>query len=320
MSLKILYLANYAPSEADNALVADEGVYPAYHRSMFELLVDFGFDVVPRRTPESLLDRERFDYVFSLLNRAPYRGSEVFVTALCEYLRLPYLGAGPHVRAVADDKHVAKHVARSLGIRTADWVVIRALDDMCRAAPFPGPYFAKPRSGASSRLLGDDCLQDTWTALSEPVARLQRESGEDVLIEAFVPGMNISLPMLGGDPPQCLPAYQALSPHRGGLITYAQKRRLDRTLRRRPVESDALLKAVNTIGVTLYYALRPIDYLRVDVRVTPDGEPVFLEFNVCCNIGPQSGFAASALQEGWSHRELVSRILRFSFGRQQVAW
>ena len=58
MSLKILYLANYAPSEADNALVASEGVYPAYHRSMFELLVDFGFDVVPRRTPETLLDHE----------------------------------------------------------------------------------------------------------------------------------------------------------------------------------------------------------------------------------------------------------------------
>lgn len=320
MPLKVLYLANYAPTESESRPDSAEGIYPAYHASMLALLTEFGFDVISERTPAALLKNERFDYVFSLLNRAPYRGSEVFVTSLCEYRHVPYLGAGPHVRAVADDKHIAKHVARSLAIRTADWTVVRSLDELHAPPPFPGPYFVKPRSGASSRLLAEDCLQETWSALGEPIERLWKESGEEVLVETFVPGANVSLPILGGNPPRCLPAYEAISPHFGGLITYAQKRRLDPSLRRRLVQDDAILKAVNALGLKLYRALQPIDYLRVDVRVPEDGMPVFLELNVCCNIGPKSGFAASALQAGISHRELVMRILRFSFARQQVVW
>ena len=320
MSLKLLYLANYAPLDIPAVEGPLEGIYPAYHREIFSLLCDLGFQVISARTPTLILGGERFDYVFSLLNRAPYRGSEVFVTALCEFLHTPYLGASPHIRAVADDKHVAKHVARSLGIRTAEWTVIRSLDDLLRPAPFSGPYFAKPRSGASSRYLAEDCFQDTWRGLLEPVNRLLADSGEDVLVEAFVPGMNVSLPIVGGNPPHCLPPYETLSPNRGGLVTYAQKRRLDRTLRTRTIDDSRLLSAVNDVGVALYTALRPVDYLRVDIRVLPDGTPVFLEFNVCCNIGPMSGFARSAFHAGWSHRELIVRILRFSFERQQVTW
>ena len=48
------------------------------------------------------------DFVISLYNRFPVRNSEIFISSLCEYYHIPYLGATPNIRAIAEDKHIAK--------------------------------------------------------------------------------------------------------------------------------------------------------------------------------------------------------------------
>src|SRR5437763_12148358 len=129
--LRILYLANHAPlNSVETTGEQGESVrYTRYHEEMFALLEGLGFDVTSSRNVEALLDRpSSYDYVFSLLNRAPYRGSEILVSALCEYFRLPYLGARPHMRAVAEDKYVTKLVAGQLGFDVPAGRVYKATD------------------------------------------------------------------------------------------------------------------------------------------------------------------------------------------------
>src|SRR5436309_15077440 len=104
--LNVLYLANYTPLNRIEGTSDDsEGrKYSRYHREMLSLLESLGFTVTPARNVKALIDNSTsYDYVFSLLNRAPYRGSEILVSALCEYFKLPYLGARPNIRAVAED-------------------------------------------------------------------------------------------------------------------------------------------------------------------------------------------------------------------------
>jgi D-alanine-D-alanine ligase len=320
--LRILYLANYAPLNSVEATgeQAESVRYTRYHEAMFALLEGLGFDVTSSRNVEALLDHpSSYDYVFSLLNRAPYRGSEILVSALCEYFRLPYLGARPHVRAVAEDKYVTKLVAKQLGFDVPAGRVYKATDLELNAPSFRGPYIAKPRCGASSKHITENCIQDLWKDLLLEVRRLL-EAGDDVLVEEWIPGTNISLPVIGGAPPLILQPYQLDSPKKGQLITYSQKRGLEKSLKRVPFEDKAVSDEVSRGALRLYSELEPIDYFRLDFRITDSSKPIFLEFNVCCNIGPQSGFYACARQQGLSHREMLIRILSHSFKRQEIDW
>lgn len=318
--LRILYLANYAPLDSEADEEGESVRYTQYHKEMFYLLKGLGFHVTASREVKILFDQaDSFDYVFSLLNRAPYRGAEILVSSLCEYFRLPYLGARPHIRAVAEDKYVSKLVAMQLGLSVPVGQVFRATDVELIAPSFCGPYIAKPRCGASSKHITESCIQDLWTDLVPEVRRLL-EQGDDVLVEKWIPGINISLPVIGGTPPLVLPAYQLNSAKKGQLVTYEQKRGKEKSLKRIPYENKSVHDEVFRHALRLYSELQPIDYLRMDFRITDSNKPVFLEFNVCCNIGPQSGFYACARQIGFSHRAMLIRILTHSLIRQEINW
>jgi len=241
------------------------------------------------------------------------------VSALCEYFKLPYLGARPNIRAVAEDKYVTKLVARQLGFEVADGRVYRPSDTKLPSPSFAGPYVAKPRSGASSKHITEACLQDSWSDLVPEVRRLI-ELGDDVLVEEWIDGINVTLPVIGGSPPLILPAYELESEKKGQLVTYEQKRGIEKGVKRRGFDDEDMIREMNRLAEILYRNAVPIDYLRLDFRVTPTNRCVFLEFNVCCNIGPQSGFTACAEQIGLSHREMLVRILTHSFERQKINW
>jgi len=285
---------------------------------MFQILQGFGFSVTPSREIKTLIDySSSYDYVFSLLNRAPFRGSEILVSTLCEYFRRPYLGARPHVRAVAEDKYLTKLIARQLGFKVPAGQVYRSTDSAMDSPQFVGPYIAKPRCGASSRHITESCIQDLWSDLRPEVHRIM-STGDDVLVEEWIPGINLSLPVLGGEPPLTLPAYQLDSAKKGQLVTYEQKRGLDKGIKRFPYEDSLIYQEITSMAMTLYRELRPLDYLRLDFRVTDSNQIYFLEFNVCCNIGPESGFYDCAKRIGMSHSEMLTRILRHSFKRQEI--
>lgn len=318
--LRVLYLANYAPVKGTSDEAEESVKYTQYHQEMLSLLIALGFRVTSSRNVKVLLDRPTsFDYVFSLLNRAPYRGSEILVSALCEYFRLPYLGARPHVRAVAEDKHLAKLVAMHLGLNVPRGKVFRTTDSEMTPPDFRGPFIAKPRYGASSKHITENCIQELWADLVPEICRLL-ELGDDVLVEEWVAGANISLPLIGGTPPLILPPYQLDSKKKGQLVTYEQKRGKDKSLKRTLYQEQFVTSVVSQAALRLYLELGPIDYLRVDFRITESDTPVFLEFNVCSNIGPESGFYACAKQMGLSHQEMMVRILIYSFARQKISW
>ncbi|HEV7681507.1 MAG TPA: hypothetical protein VGO68_05260 [Pyrinomonadaceae bacterium] len=320
--LRVLYLANYAPLTGTHPVgeMTEGGKYSRYHQAMFEILKSFGFKVTASRSVKTLLDDPTsYDYVFSLLNRAPYRGSEILVSALCEYFKLPYLGARPHARAVAEDKYLAKIVAKQLGFEVPAAQIYRTIDSETRAPDFAGPYIAKLRCGASSKHITEGCIQDLWEDLVPEVEGLL-ELGDDVLVEEWIEGTNISLPIIGGTPPLVLPVYRLDSTKKGQLVTYEQKRGMDGGLKRHPFEDSAICEQVSRDALTLYRELQPFDYLRLDFRLNPFNKPIFLEFNLCCAIGPESGFYDCARRLGFSHREMLTAILRHSFKRQKVDW
>lgn len=285
---------------------------------MYKILKEICPNTRCAHSPELLFNKnEKFDYVFTLLNRAPYRNSEIFVSALLEYLKIPYLGSTPNIRALAEDKHLAKIAARQSGLSTPDWIVVNTNDNIPVSEPFQGPFFIKPRFGASSAYIDEDSMASTWMCAKKRIHQLQ-QAGLDVIVEKFVNGMYYSVPVyFKSNQIKHLPAVKEISNLHGNIVTYRQKRKLDSGLTRIVNTEENLEKQFIKLSDAFLQNISPLDYTRIDFIVTKNSIE-FIEFNICCNLGKQSSFCISANSVGISQEELIKEILLNSFQRQNV--
>jgi D-alanine-D-alanine ligase len=321
--LDVLFLAQYAPDPGAPwpEPHPEHGVLPRYNHELFHTLTGLGLRCIPCRSLEDLINiRAAPNYVFTLLNCAPVRNSEVFTSAFCEWLQVPYLGAPPNIRALAEDKHLTKLLARSLGIPTAPWVTSPAEGPLPPAPDFRGPWFVKPRFGAASVGIAEESIQETEAGLHERL-RLFQDLGQACLVEALVPGVDLTVPVLGGEQPRVLGVAEEVSTLPHGIITHRQKRLLDGGRERRWVPPGPLADTLRTYVLRLCEAVRDFDYLRVDFRQHRDtGELFLLEFNIGCNLGSHAAVMFAARQSGFQQADVIEHILRHSLDRQGRMW
>lgn len=321
--LDVLFLAQYAPEPGAPRpeLHPEHGVLPRYNHELFHTLTGLGLRCTPCRSLEDLVrSTHQPNYVFTLLNRAPFRNSEVFTSSFCEWLGVPYLGAPPNVRALAEDKHLTKLTARSLGIPTAPWVTCAADGPLPPAPGFPGPWFVKPRFGAASAGISEDSIQETEAGLHARL-RFFQEQGQSCLVEALIPGVDLTVPVLGGAEPLLLGAAEEVSALPHGIVTHRQKRLLDGGRERRLVPPGPLAEQLRDYTLRLCGAVKEFDYLRADFRRHRDtGELFLLEFNIGCNLGSHAAVMFAARQAGFEQADVVEHILRHSLDRQRRQW
>ena len=318
--LNVLFLAKFAPTNNKYPLVTEEtdGIYAQYHFDIFKILQKKCPKTVCAHDPSILLNSNtKYDYVFSLLNRAPYKNSEIFVSSLLEYLNIPYLGSRPNMRALAEDKHLAKIVAQHVGLHTPSWMVVDADESLPDTPLFDGPYFIKPRFGASSAFIDENSLAISWDKALDQIMKLQKNN-LDVIIEQFVDGIYYSVPIyLKEGKIIHLPTVKEISNLKGNIVTYRQKRKLQTGLTREINRDLSLEKEFKNLSNAFLQQLQPLDYTRMDFIVTSK-HIEFIEFNLCCNLGQQSSFCIAAKEYGLNQEALVTEIFLNSLSRQKV--
>lgn len=316
-STRILYLARFAPDDPvhEQKPEAVASGYAQYHFNLFRELQAIGYDVRSASKPYAAwVAGGNADFVFSLLNRMPMRNPEVHVPSLCEYLRIPYLGAPPNIRALAEDKYLSKLAFQSLGLPVAPG---RAYGRGAAMAPpgFPGPYFVKDRFGAASEGITQDSLQDYWDGAAQAVLRLHAQ-GREALVEQYCPGIDVTVPVIGHAPYLILGQVAPRSDKPGHILTEDLK--LDDHLGNELIDVGGTAPAMAADVATLWQALGPIDYFRVDYRWDPEsGRRMVLEINICCYLGRQGAMAMAGARWGFSRRDLVAHVVEYSLARQK---
>lgn len=316
-AFQLLYVARHVHEDQRTA-PPSSGQYPTYHGQIRDLLEGLAGHVTAVETEDGLQEHiKAADYVFSLMNRVPMKNGEVFVSTLCEYARVPYLGASPSVRALAEDKHLMKHFVRSLGIPTMPSIVCSRGLPPPSEAPFDGPYFVKPRTGAGSEHVSESSRQDTWAEACAQ-ARALADIRIDAIIERFAPGQNVTVPVLAADQPLLFPPVVLHADGPFEIITHDAKQQNDSNmtfeLQSDPVTDEALMASARRI----FAEVAPVDYARMDFRVDPEtGTYQFLEMNICCDISRFGSLMYSVSSTGVSQEAFVSHVLAYSYARQK---
>ncbi|MBY0430708.1 MAG: ATP-grasp domain-containing protein, partial [Rhodospirillales bacterium] len=245
-ALDMLYVARFAvdPREPAPALDPADGVFPYYNHELAKVFLALGIKVTPCRDLSRLAATvPAHNYVFTIYNRAPMRNCELFVSTICESVGVPYLGAPPNVRALAEDKYWTKLMAKGLGLPVPEGTVYRHEHDLSRAPAFDGPYFIKPRFGAASEEIAVDSAQDSWAEAQLKAAEMLSR-GKEVLVEQCISGTDLTVPVLGGWPPKVLAVAEEISDLPNGIATYRQKRLLDKGRQRSICEDQAVVETV----------------------------------------------------------------------------
>ena len=214
-------------------------------------------------------------------------------------LGIPHSGSGARSRILQRDKNRSKIVAQGAGVLTPDWIALSDPSDLDDAGRLDAllPAIVKPNTASVSRSL---FLARTREEAVEFVDRVRREAREDVLVESFVPGTEITVVKIGnGESADVVPLI--LTYERGNLppsdFVFLQQDKLGNSpkgkrclwkLARAKLDAgvcDELVRLTNVLAD----AFDGKDMIRIDFRIRPDGTIFFIETNAQPTINDHIG-------------------------------
>jgi D-alanine-D-alanine ligase len=285
-----------------------------------------GHEVIKLGDGRELLERLLADPPDLVFNTAEGQGigrsREARVPAVLEMLGIPHTGSDPLTLAVTLDKDCARRLVASAGVAVPAGVVVRPGEDAraaVRRARLPFPAIAKPAWEGSSKGIRGKCLVDSPADVPGVVAWLQQDHRQPVLLEEFIEGDELTVGVLGNDPPRVLGVMRVLPTRPNRRFIYSLEVKRD-YLRQVSYECPAALppeatQAVAGAALAAYRALGCRDVSRLDFRLR-DGIPYFLEVNPLPGLNPESSdLVILAGLLGMSHAQLIEAILQAALER-----
>ncbi|MBT8153722.1 D-alanine--D-alanine ligase [Epibacterium ulvae] len=150
-----------------------------------------GYEVVEIDAGGDLVDQLKNvqpDVVFNALHGR--WGEDGCVQGILEWLKLPYTHSGVLASALAMDKQRSKETFRVAGLPIAQSGLF-AKEDVARAHVMAAPYVVKPNNEGSS--VGIYLVHEN----SNTPPQLDTTMPDQVLVEAFVPGRDLTVSVLG---------------------------------------------------------------------------------------------------------------------------
>ena len=307
--LRILFIAKHA--KWAGGLHPEDGNHALYHVETREMLESLGLNLTLADNYQDLFQRPEADFVFPLLNRGGFLNSEMMLPLLCTRLGLPYLGATPILRGLADDKHLSKLCAAARGIPTAPWAVYRRGAPVEQArCPAGERMVIKPNASSASWAVQD---AHDWAGVEAAVADIHSQ-GHDAIVEPFLNGSDVEVPVITIDgEPVVMPMMLFEQADPTHLRTYYEKRDLvDRAQKYQLVDFDdeEWVPLITEFTLRMAEEYRPFDYGRFEFRLDREANSVqFLEVNLQANLWSEKVFGRSAVRAGLTQSQLVETIL-----------
>lgn len=285
---------------------------------------DLGHDIELIGSGRNLLNRlarkdDFVDIVFNIAEGYFGRGREAQVPAALELAGIPYVGSDSYALALALNKWHTKVLATSNGVRTPKFLLARGTDDLKRwKGGFPA--IAKLCYEGSSKGLRPDSLATDKATLERSVEYLLRRYKQPVIVEEFIEGKELDVPIIGTCPSKALGVV--------GITLNGDLELGTKFLTSKIVKDDAygftypvdhaLAKEAEEASLSVYNLLDCRDFGRVDMRVDDGGRAYFLEINPYPFLGKHSSFNEIAEKSGLGYRNMIGLILDSALSRQKI--
>ena len=256
--------------------------------------------------------------------RGPYR--EALYPALFESLGIPYTGPDPYASALTLDKHQTKMIVARHGIRTPRWTFLdREVEQDGIDLRFP--IIVKPNFEGSSKGITQENVVVSREALRAKVSGLLVAFPEGLVVEEYIPGIDLTVTFL-----------EAASPETGGILQpcryeiedgtrryaiydFDLKQYLDDKVRVRVADDlppETKRELAETSDLTCR-TLRVRDVARIDYRLGDDGRVYFIEINALPSLQAGASVYLAGARHGLATEvEVIGKVLESACQRYSL--
>jgi len=260
------------------------------------------------------------DVIFNLLDG--FKGNSALdqhIAALLELQGVPFSGCGAMGLALAKDKGISKQILSYHRIRVPQFASFSPGKKVVRPRRLPLPVFIKPTKLEASYGIAQASFAETDEQLVERVTFIHEKFRQDAIVEEYIHGRELYVSLLGNERLQVFPiremVFQEIPPDEPRFASF--KAKWDEDYRKRWGISNrfadnlepALVKRIERVCKRIYRLLALTGYARIDLRLTAEGEIVFIEANPNPMLAAEEDFAQSAAQAGLAFSQLIEKIL-----------
>jgi D-alanine-D-alanine ligase len=250
---------------------------------------------------------DHIDVIFLALHGGT--GENGTLQSLLELTGVPYTGSGPLGSAVAMDKDIAKRLFVHADVPTPDWV-LAPYDAKLAAERFGLPFIVKPNKQGSTVGLTIVRSVDEYERAIEEAQR----HDDEVLVEKFIPGRELTVPILGDMP---LPVGEIIVERE--IFDYETKYQDGMAQEIFPADlpGEQAIRA-QMLALKAHKALKLSGYSRLDFRLDSDGELWCLEANTLPGMTAASLFPKGAAAAGMGFAEVCERICQLAIQEHRL--
>ena len=294
--------------EREVSLASGEGAHQALAEAGFQVTV---LDPADKEDLKKLIDGG-FDVAFICLH-GKY-GEDGTLQGMLEMIGLPYIGSGVWSSALAMDKVKSKVFYQAAGIPTPPSVTLRYANpaDIDMIVDSLGEHcVVKPATEGSA--LGV-FIVDERKALQEAIERV-RELDNEILIERYIKGKELTVAVIGNDDPRALPIIEIVPVN--DFYDYEAKYKPGASQHLCPAPlSEETTKQIQEMAVKAHKVLACAGVSRSDFILDDEGKWWILETNTIPGMTGTSLLPDAARADGISFPELCTMLIEFALEKK----
>lgn len=304
--IRLALIAGGTSGEREVSLKGAAEVEKALDRNKYEVI---RFD--PATDLAALAQRaSEIDAAFILLHGL--KGEDGTVQGFLDLLDIPYQGAGVLGSALAMDKNLAKELYRQSGLPVAPWEMAAKADieDPSRLLKnLSLPVVVKPVKQGSS--LGMSIVKEAEKLT--PALKLAFDNDDQVMVEQYIKGREITVGVLGNDELTALPLVEIIPGDKYEFFDYEAKYQPGATREVCPAPvSEEIREQAQAYGLAAHRALRLRGYSRTDMIIAENDKLYLLETNTIPGMTPTSLLPQAAAVYGLSFSALLDRLIELA--------
>jgi D-alanine-D-alanine ligase len=260
------------------------------------------------------------DVLFNLVEQFKNNpGFDQNIVSLLEMQGVPFTGCGSTGLILCKHKGISKKILGHHGILTPNFVVIPRGQRIGGPGKLKLPILVKPVKEEASYGISRASFVETDESFRERVGFVHEKYSSDAIAEEYIEGRELYVSIMGNTRLTVFPMrelmFREVPPNEPRIATY--KAKWDEKYRKRwGLEGQfaenldaALVREIEKMCKDIYRLLTIDGYARIDLRLTADNKPYFIEANPNPHLAADEDFAQSALKAGLKYPQLIQAIV-----------
>lgn len=247
-------------------------------------------------------------------------GEDGSIQGYLEQVGIPYTGSNVAASSICMDKILTKRYLNSIGIPTPAAIVVNKdqyiqnqSDWLTRMIDQIGlPMVLKAPDQGSS--IGVEMVYEK-SEIEQKMIEVFKY-GNKILVEEFIQGVEITLPVIGNESPIALPVIEIISENK--FYDFEAKYTKGKCHHIIPAKIDAATeKKIKEIGLKTYQEIGCEGFSRIDFIIDEVKGPMVIEINTLPGMTEMSLFPDAARYAGITFENLVDQLIKLALSRNK---